>query len=1259
MSPLKGIRINLIAVLIIACGAAIGLAQEFRGSITGRVVDNSGAAVANAAVTVTNTATNVSSSTTTNENGDYTALYLIPGSYSVTVEATGFKKSTRQNIEIRVGDKLQIDLQLEVGSVSDTVNVTTDAPLLETNTATAGQVIDRRRISELPLSDGNPFTLTRLAPGIGYVGDLKFSRPFDNNGTSDFISSGVSRAGGHEFTLDGIPNTDDNGNDGMRVAFIPPADAVQEFKVETASFDGQQGHGAGATVNVALRSGSNSLHGTAYEFIRNDVLSGNDYFLNRTNLVTTPDRDKDKDGKADRNPLRYNRYGGTVGGPIVLPKKIFGPLGYDGRDRSFFFFAYEGLKDVFPEPRQDTVPTLAERNGDLSALLGSPLVDSSGRPILNPDGTQARAGQIYNPFSGRQQGAGVARDPFRCDAAGNPLEPLANKTQPAGIPCNKIPASLINPVAKAYLQFYPLPNQAGDSQGRLNHISGNPRTDTFHSESYRFDQTLSDKQKFSFRYTHNNRLEKRNNWAGEVNGITSTGNFLTRKNDGFSYDHIYTFSPTTILNARIGFSRFAERNARPSEGQIDPASLGFSGQSAAFFGDAEYLPRLRINNNNPTNDDANSPFTPIGDSLGDIRTHNIYAVQPTLTKIAGSHSFKMGYDFRSYRENSNPTAHVAGRYDFTHTFTRGPLNTSAAAPIGQELASFLLGLPTDGIIERNASRANQTLYNGIFFHDDWKVSRKLTLNLGLRYELEGATTERYNRNLRGFDPNVSSTIEAAAKAAYAAKPDPALPASSFNVKGGVLFANDDNRGFWESDKNNIQPRIGFAYQLNEKTVLRGGFGVYMVPFVIDGVQQNGFSQSTPIVPTQNGGLTLAPACPTCGDLFNPFPTGVAAPAGASLGIATFLGRELDLVPANRRNGGLQRWEFSVQRELPGQWLVEATYAGNRAYNLTTGNESTDNVVLNPTPRQFLSTSPVRDAATIAFLEANVSNPFQGLLPGTNLNGSTIQRQQLLRLIPQFGRIRTRRDDGSAIYHSGQFRVERRFTRGFTVLSSYTWSKVIEKMTFLNETDAEYERRIGSDDIPHRIIVSGIWELPFGKGRKWGGSWNGFIDAFLGGWQAQGIYQWQSGRPIDLDERNIFFNGDPSKLRTNISGETVDGTFDTSGFYFSDAAVQTNGVVDPAKQRADQRIRLANNIRTLPTRLPGFRRQPLNLWDLSLIKNFSITEGIKFQLRGEFLNAFNHPQFGDPNTDPASSNFGRVTSQLNLARNVQIGLKLIF
>src|SRR5215510_13434321 len=343
----------IISALVLCAFAVSASAQEFRGSISGRVTEASGGVVAGAQVTVTNVATNTTTTTVSNQSGEFSVLYLNPGRYSVSVESNGFKKLIRQNIEVRVGDRLNLELPLEVGAVADTVNITADSPILQTTNASAGQVIDNKRISELPLSDGNPFTLTRLASGIGYIGDLKFSRPFDNNGTSDFISTGTSRGAGHEFTLDGVPNTDDNGS--MRVAFVPPADAVQEFKIETAAFDAQQGHGAGAAVNVALRSGTNSLHGTLYEFVRNDVLSANDFFINRTNLIANPARDKDKDGKADRDALRYNRFGGTVGGPVWIPKL------YDGRNKSFFFFAYEGLRDVFPEPRQDTVPTEAER----------------------------------------------------------------------------------------------------------------------------------------------------------------------------------------------------------------------------------------------------------------------------------------------------------------------------------------------------------------------------------------------------------------------------------------------------------------------------------------------------------------------------------------------------------------------------------------------------------------------------------------------------------------------------------------------------------------------------------------------------------------------------------------------------------------------------------------------------------------------------------------------------------------------------------
>jgi hypothetical protein len=1174
-------RVLLLMALCLSI-ASLALAQEFRGSIAGQVTDPSGAVLPGVQIVATNVATNTSTIAVSDDSGSYKLTYLTPGTYNIVAELPGFKKAERQGVEVRVADQLTLDIRLEVGEVQQTVTVNAQAPLLETSTASTGQVIDQKRISELPLSDGNPFVLARLAPGVGYTGDLKFSRPFDNSGTAALVSDGSP--GKNEFTLDGSPNMASGGGTGGagRVAFVPPADAVQEFKVQTATFDAQQGHTSGATVNVMLKSGSNKLHGTLYEFVRNDKLSANDFFLNRSGRP--------------RAPLRYNRYGGTVGGPIWIPKI------YNGHDKTFFFFAYEGIKDQFPEPGLFTVPSEAERRGDFSALL--------------PLGIT-----IYDPLTAKPAAGGrIQRSPF---------------------PGNIIPDNRISPIAKAYLKYYPAPNVPGDAQGRNNFIGPNGRGDTFHSESYRFDHQLTEKQQMFFRYTHNNRIENRGNWTGVVSGIRPTGNFLFRINNGGTFDHVYTVSPTTILNYRVGFSRFNEPSVRQHQGLFDPASLGFSAKTAALFGGASYFPRFEI---------SNDAFSLLGDSVGDLSTYNIYSAQPTLTRLHANHSVKLGYDLRSYRENAYPSRHQAGRYDFGSSFTRGPLDNATSAPIGQGLAALLLGQPTGGFMDRNASRANQTLYHGLFMQDDWKVSDRLTLNLGLRWELEGATTERYDRNVRGFDFTSPNPLEQAARAAYAANPIAELSPENFRVRGGLLFANEGEtakRGFWNTNGNNFQPRAGLAYRIGGSTVLRAGWAVYAIPFIIDGTQQPGFSQATNIVPSLDSGLTFR------ANLSDPFPDGVATPPGSSQGLATFVGRDIEFVPLDRKLGKTQRWELGMQREFRRNWLVEAGYIGTRGYDLTLTSD-----IINAVPRQYLSTNnSQRDTAVINFLTQNVRNPFQGLgLRDTSLTSSAnVSRQQLLRPYPEFGRIRSRTTDGSTIYHSAQVRVEKRFSRGYTLLSSYTLSKLIEEVTYRNETDTQPEKRISQGDMPHRLVMSGIWELPFGRGRALGSDWNGLVDGILGGWQLQGIWQTQSGRPLDLG--NLVYFGDPSKLKSNY--DNVDKVFDTSGFYFTDAAVQRNGVVDPALQRTDSRIQLSSNIRTFPSRLSGLRTQPLNLWDLSIIKNFSVTERAKIQLRGEFLNAFNHPQFEDPSRSPSSSDFGKTTGQTNLPRNVQVGLKIIF
>jgi hypothetical protein len=1164
------------ATLLLVSLAVPADAQDFRGTITGRIADAQGARLPGATVTATNVETNVAASTTTGGEGNYTISYLTPGRYSLAVELSGFKKLVRDNLEVRVDDRLTLDLTLEVGQMEQVVSVSAESPLLELSSASAGQVIDEKRISLLPLSDGNPFVLSRFVPGVAYTGELLFSRPFDNAGSSAITADGAS--GGNEFSLDGSPNT----ASGRRVAFVPPAGAVQQFKVETASFDAADGHTAGALVNVTLKSGTNALKGETYYYNRDESRSATDFFVNRSG--------------GTKPALGYERFGGLLGGPMRLPGL------YNGRDRTFFFGALEYLYDEFPEPLFQTVPTEAMRNGDFSALL-------------------AQGIRIYNPATARAQGNIVARDAFTN---------------------NVIPSNLISPIAREVLRYYPLPNQPGDAQGRNNFFSDNPRSDDFYSLSLRFDHKITDNQQAFVRYTRNDRTEARNAWYGVVNGVTPRGNFLIRKNDGVTYDHVYTMSSASLLNARVAWQRFQEPNVRQHQGLFDPASLGFSASTLGHFRGTQYFPLFDFDS-----------LSDIGDNLGGATTHSIYSFQPTFTRFFGRHSLKIGYDLRLYREKGLDPGAASGTYRFQTNFTRE--TSTSSAQFGQDIASFMLGLPTGGSISRNGERLNNTLYNGIFVQDDWKITSKLTLNLGLRYDYEGATTDSENRNARGFDPMAALAIESAARAAYAANPIPQVPASAFNVRGGLLFASDSEKGFFDTDVNNVQPRAGVAYAIDSKTVLRGGWGIYTVPHIIFGNFQPGFSQSTPIVVTNDNGLTFR------ANLANPFADGILEPAGASLGPNTFLGQDISrFAPLDWQEAQNMRYTIGIQRELPGQWLLEGGYVGSRGWDLLTGGGGgAGEIDLNSVPAEYLSTSRQRDQAVIDFLGASVTNPFRGLLPGTNINGNTVARSQLVRPYPHLLNVRTWGSDGTSRYNSAQFKIEKRFTKGYTILAGYTWSKFTERVFKLNPTDTAYEERLSEADVPHRFVLSGIWELPFGKERRWGSGVHPIVDGFIGGWSVQAIGQLQSGRPISFHDRNIYFNGDLNALKTNFGGDSNQPVFDTSGFYFHDVLVQTNGADDPAKQRTDTRISLASNIRYFPSRLPGLRGQPLNLWDISFVKQVRVNGRFRAQFHVELLNAFNTPVFNNPNTNPADANFGKVTSQANLPRDIQLAAKIVF
>lgn len=1170
--------------------------QDPRGTISGTVTDPTGAPVAAARVTAVNTLTNVSYAATTTGEGVYTIPYLPQGAYTVAVEMQGFKRAVRQNIELRISERITLDFQLELGAMQETVSVTAEPPLLELGTATSGQIVDRRRITELPLGEGNPMTLIQLAPGMVVTGGYTSNSALSNSGPSNFEVNGSP--GGNEYTLDGMPNTADRQTQGAaRVGLQPPTDAVEEFKVVTAGFDAQQGRTAGGSIDVAVRAGTNRVQGTLYEFVRNDILAANSFFNNRQGIP--------------RQRRRYNRFGGTIGGPVRLPKV------YDGRDRTFFFTSIERIRPLTPELETLTVPNEAFRQGDFSSLL------NRATPLY-----------VYDPFTARAEGARVVRQPVQCNGRVNVICP-----------------DRISTIAKNYLSFLPLPNVA--TAATTNNFVGRGVNDnTYDVLLIRIDHAVNEKNRFFGRFSQGWRTEIDEQTAGVNNGVRINGRLGHRGNRGGVFDYIYTPSATTVINLRAGFTRFKQDRFSLASIDYDIRKMGFSEAALRLF-TANTLPQINISN-------YSSPVEPTGYNI----TTPLWSLQPTVTRVAGAHSMRFGYDFRVYQENRKDQTYQAGQYNFGNDFTRAT-DQNPSLPIeqvqAQAMASFLLGLPTGGNMPLLADRAATAKYHSGFFQDDWRISRRLTLNLGLRYEIDLGTTERYDRRIHDFDASVTNPTEAAVKANYALNPIPEIPVDQFRLRGGLVFAGPGRRGF-RADRNNFQPRVGAAFQLTSRTALRAGWGMFMVPFVMDALNQNGFSRNTPLIASPDRGLTFLAT------LENPFPNGYVPEIRRDL--TSLLGQNPGtVVPESRRNGLVQRWQVSLQQELPHRWIVEGAYIGNRGYDLTTV------VDANPIPRQYQSTLPVRDQALINFLDTPVTNPFKGVAgyEGTSLyTASVISRSQLLRPYPHFTGLSRERYDGASSYHAFQARAEKRFSEGYTLMGSYAWSKYLEQVTLLNPTDAQYEKRLNSADSPHRLALSGIYEVPFGRGRRFGSSWSGLTQALLGGFQLQGILQYQAGLPLTLG--NIYFSGNLSDLKPVIRSDTIgvigssniqDNVFRTNiqntGFYFQDDAVRTNGQLDYSKQRNDPRINLSQNIRTLPSRVSNFRQQGITLLDLSVIKRFDLGERIQLQFRAETINALNKAHFSGPVLNPRDSNFGRVTSTSSptLPREFQLGLRLVF
>ncbi|MBP6703094.1 MAG: TonB-dependent receptor [Vicinamibacteria bacterium] len=1186
---------------LIAAGAVLGallapetaFAQDSRGVILGTLTDSGGGLVPGASVTVTNEGTNVSVNLVTDSKGAYQARNLNSGIYSVTAKLDGFKTAVRRGIEVRVGDVIGIDLTLSTGGISEVVVVTAEAPILDTLSPITGTTVDSKQIAELPLGDGTAYMLTRLAPGIMDNSDLHFSRPADNANLGGIVANGVQ--GGNEFTIDGAPNM----SNARGVGFSPPSDTISEFKVQTNAFDAQSGHTAGAVVNLALKSGENRLKG-AFSYFNRDASRAETPLLTERAGGTKPTR-------------TYNRFTGMLSGPIF-------------KDRTFFMIGAEHLRDVQPEPASYTVPTAKMRAGDFSEF----------------------SNLVYDPLTATSTGT---RSPF------------------AG---NVIPANRINPVAAAYAAYYPMPNRPGTV---ANYFTNQLRPYDYNAVIGRIDHNISAEKKLFLTGYFNKRREDRYNWAagasnatgeGEINGFLVTQGYDYRSNTGATLGYTQQFSSTMLLDVRAAWSRFGEY--RDPAQTFDPSKLGFSSTALQLMSGYQYLPFITLGTFSTTN--SNSTIASLGSLRSDFsegfsRPFNSYSLTPSLTKLYGSHTARLGYDGRLQNWKIINDGYVGGRFAFNGAYTRAS-NSAAQNDRAQSWAQFLLGLPTvsSGAVATPGTTSSQFDvavegdYNqwshAVYLQDDWRVSSKLSVNLGLRFELNPGLTEAENRNLAGFDTTVANPIADAAQANYARNPIAEIAASSFAVRGGVKFAD----GATYSTLKKPLPRGAFSYLINDRTVIRGGIGLFSYDYFFDNINQQGFSVGTPVLTTNDNGITFTGA-----NLTNPIPSGqLNQPVGSSLGFASSLGQNLgNLVQYDRKSPYYTRWQIGAQRDFGSGWKVEVMYVGSLGRNLPTTRAS------NNIPIQYLSTSPMRDTARESFLTQNVTSPFTGLLPGSTINGATVQRQQLLRPFPEFGTFNLEANVGSDSYHAGTISAQKRFSNGNSFSVQYTRSTTRDKLNYLNPADGVLEDRVSPNDRPNRLSVGTSLRLPFGKGEKWGSGWKGAKEAILGGWQLSATYQYQTGFPLTWGT-SIYYNGDPTKLKSTIgekcsSGSGISGLdcpgWDTTGFYINDGTTQTNGAADPAKQRADQRIQLGNNVRYFPSTIKNMRAHDLHLMDVGLYKNFSLPRDMKLQVRFEAINALNYTVLWSPQQDPRNANFGLVSTDRNSPRDIQIGARLTF
>lgn len=1208
--------LTLLAMFVWTAAMPTGArAQDYRAKITVEVHDASDALVPNAKLTLTRDSTKTSQHAVSDAGGAFIFQFLEPDTYTLHVEAEGMAPSEVKGITLQAYGASTVPVKMMVGGANSSVTVTEEPALLQTESASRAYSIEREEVKELPVINGNPIMLGNEVPGVMvrplgiYTDPWTVTSQFQINGGLMYLN---------EFLIDGSPNDAEFGAD--TYAYVLPQLSVKEFTVSANNYDAQYGHTSGGAINTTTLNGTSTLKGDFWSSFRRTDWNANSY-QNKYNVAKT--------GTGTNAPPfnSQTQLGFQVGGPIYIPHVIKNSPKY----KPFFFFAFDHYSELLPRSLLLSYPTARMRNGDFGELL-NPTNGSASIVIADPTTTHL-------------------------DTTGTPAtNPTYNHYIRNPFPNNVIPANRINPIAQKIGNLFPAvgatPTGFRIGTNNLN-IPNNYYDWHFHNLVGRFDFNIGDKYKFFFSPHTADFTEVSN--AGGVVGVGENGGTFQRFSKGYVIDFVDEINPKTVLNARFGYTFFRVKWTSPQNSGLDltqygyPSSLGSLEQNPNFFGSYTF-----------------SNYSPLGWFANTEDTGN-YSWNGNISRSAGAHNFRAGWDVRlTHFTYINP-----GYTTFTNdaAWTSSDYSSSGStASSGDSFATFLLGTPSGGSNAFNATYQISSWYLAPWIQDDWRVNSKLTMNIGLRWDLLTGPVDKKDRLNVGFDPNMPNAVQSQI-------PSSALAATPgfTNLTGGLLFANVNGnpRSPINLTYHNIQPRFGFAYQVRPNLVIRGGYGLFYTNFVNNNEIQNlGFSQSTPVITSNDNGLTPIPNV-----LNNPFPTGNIRPSGSSLGSLSYLGQGFTYFNQNFKVPSVHEFSLGFQYRVTKNSVFEASYVGN--YGRGYPNAAFTNL---PNYSFLGQCDEVNGNGNHNLCGGGytVANPFKGVpaFAGTSYYTSgTLTTFNAARPHPEFGALTEAGfNQGFSKYNGAQFAYNWRMRGGISFNSSFVFSKMTYKTGWINQSLNIMQNSVYQFNVPKAFKISGVFHLPFGRRRLFNFGGNRLLDYIAGGWEFSPSMQVQSGEPATLPTNAIMLPHNQFK-KPNWSGDIATAwgrcvATKTPGTGVLVPTAYSQNVLgcgsDPSQYDWAIVTDLSNQ-QTNPTYARSLRMMPVIQSDAALQKSFDIHGPIIATIRLQASNVLNHFNMLTAKfiIDPANPAFGTLSKGSNVPasdappRNLNVQFRVAF